>query len=52
MEIYNERVSDLLSAEDKTIKIQEVSIRSIFFAYGDKDKPILISKQCLFSILA
>jgi hypothetical protein len=23
MEIYNERVSDLLSAEDKTIKIQE-----------------------------
>jgi len=23
MEIYNERVSDLLSAEDKTIRIQE-----------------------------
>ena len=23
-----------------------------FFAYGDKDKPILIFKQCLFSILA
>jgi len=23
MEIYNERVSDLLSSEDKTIKIQE-----------------------------
>lgn len=39
MEIYNEKVSDLLSTEDKPIRIQEDTVRAM-----------IIEKQFIFTV--
>lgn len=48
MEIYNEKVSDLLSSEDKIIKIQEDTVR--LFIYVSFFLVLSILKHCLFNL--